>query len=167
MAAWVRFTGQSTSSLWCSRLEPPSTPTMSSLADTAATERTSGTMQAQTRFGSGRLDELSMHPTIKPVALIADAIKDASKRSETVLDPFCGSGSTIIAAEKTGRQACGLEIDPKYIDVAVRRWQLFTGKSAVLDGTTASFEEVTEQRNNLPAIASAPQPEPRELKDVG
>jgi DNA modification methylase len=117
-------------------------------------------------FRQGRLDELSMHPTIKPVALIADAIKDASKRSDTVLDPFCGSGSTIVAAEKTGRQACGLEIDPKYIDVAVRRWQLFTGKSAVLDGTTASFEEVTEQRINLPAIASAPRPEPRELKDV-
>ena len=55
-------------------------------------------------FRQGRLDELAMHPTVKPVALIADAIKDASKRSETVLDPFCGSGSTIIAAEKTGRQ---------------------------------------------------------------
>jgi DNA modification methylase len=117
-------------------------------------------------FRHDRLEELSMHPTVKPVALIADAIKDASKRSETVLDPFCGSGSTIVAAEKTGRRACGLEIDPKYIDVAVRRWQLFTGKSAVLDGTTASFEEVAEQRSNRPAVASAPRPQPQELKDA-
>ena len=104
-------------------------------------------------FRRDRLEELSMHPTVKPVALIADAIKDASKRSEIVLDPFCGSGSTIIAAEKTGRHACSLEIDPKYVDVAVRRWQLFTGKSAVLDGTTASFEEIAEQRSNQPEIA--------------
>jgi ribosomal protein L11 methylase PrmA len=101
------------------------------------------------------------------VALIADAIKDASKRSDTVLDPFCGSGSTIIAAEKTGRQACGLEIDPKYVDVAVRRWQTFTGKLAVLDGTAACWEEIAEQRDNQPAIASAWQPQKTESKDVG
>jgi len=117
-------------------------------------------------FRHARIEELAMHPTVKPVALIADAIKDASKRSETVLDPFCGSGSTIIAAEKTGRRACGLEIDPKYVDVAVRRWQLFTGKSAVLDGTTTSFEEIAEQRSNQPTTVLAPQPEPQELKDV-
>ena len=74
-------------------------------------------------FGSNRLDELSMHPTVKPVALIADALKDASKRSEIVLDPFCGSGSTIIAAEKVDRQARAIEIDPAFVDVIVRRWQ--------------------------------------------
>jgi len=118
-------------------------------------------------FRSGRLEDLSMHPTVKPVALIADAIKDASKRLQTVLDPFCGSGSTIIAAEKTGRYAYGLEIDPKYVDVAVRRWQSFTGKTALLHGTTSRFEEIAEQRNDQPAIASAPQPEIPELKDVG
>jgi DNA modification methylase len=117
-------------------------------------------------FRHDRLEELSMHPTVKPVALIADAIKDASKRSETVLDPFCGSGSTIIAAEKTGRHARGLEIDPKYVDVAVRRWQTFTGKSVVRDGTTTSFEEIAEQRTNRPMIVSAPQPETQEPKDV-
>jgi DNA modification methylase len=115
-------------------------------------------------FRHDRLEELAMHPTVKPVALIADAIKDASKRSDTVLDPFCGSGSTIIAAEKTGRRACGLEIDPQYVDVAVRRWQLFTGKSAVLDGTPTNFEEIAEQRGNKPTIA--PTPLTQESKDV-
>jgi DNA modification methylase len=117
-------------------------------------------------FRHDRLGELAMHPTVKPVALIADAIKDASKRSQTVLDPFCGSGSTIIAAEKTGRSAYGLEIDAKYVDVAVRRWQLFTGKSAVLGGTSASFEEIAEQRTNQTMTASAPQPVTQEPNDV-
>ena len=115
-------------------------------------------------FRHDRLEELAMHPTVKPVALIADAINDASKRSDTVLDPFCGSGSTIIAAEKTGRRACGLEIDPQYVDVAVRRWQLFTGKSAVLDGTPTNFEEIAEQRGNKPTIA--PTPLTQESKNV-
>lgn len=117
-------------------------------------------------FRRDRLEELSMHPTVKPVALIADAIKDASKRSEIVLDPFCGSGSTIIAAEKTGRYARCLEIDPEYVDVAVRRWQVFTGKSAVLDGTAARFEEIAEQRSNQPTIASTTQPQTQEPKDA-
>src|SRR5215213_5716395 len=71
---------------------------------------------------SGRADELAMHPTVKPVLLVADAIKDVSKRKGLVLDPFGGSGTTIIAAEKTGRRARAIELDPKYVDVAVRRW---------------------------------------------
>lgn len=109
-------------------------------------------------FRRDRLDDLSMHPTVKPVALIADAIKDASKRSEIVLDPFCGSGSTIIAAEKTGRHAYAIEIDPRYVDVALRRWQLFTGKSAALEGTTESFEAISEQRCYEQAVPRAPSP---------
>lgn len=117
-------------------------------------------------FRHDRLEELAMHPTVKPVALIADAIKDASKRSEIVLDPFCGSGSTLIAAEKTGRHAYCLEIDSKYVDVAVRRWQLFTGKLATLNGTTISFEEIAEQRRNQSTVTLAPQPEAQELKDA-
>jgi DNA modification methylase len=98
-------------------------------------------------FRAGRLDELAMHPTVKPVALIADAIKDASKRSNIILDPFCGSGSTLIAAEKTGRHGCAIEIDSQYVDVAVRRWQRYSGKQARLGGSNASFEEVAEQRS--------------------
>jgi DNA modification methylase len=96
---------------------------------------------------AGRLDELAMHPTVKPVALIADAIKDASKRSNIILDPFCGSGSTLIAAEKTGRRGHGIKIDPQYIDVAVRRWQRYSGKPAHLNGSGATFEEIAEQRS--------------------
>jgi hypothetical protein len=98
-------------------------------------------------MGKGEtLNELAMDPTVKPVALIADAIKDASRRSDLVLDPFCGSGSTIIAAETTGRRTRALEIDPQYVDVAIRRWQPFTGKQATLKGCEATFEEITQQR---------------------
>jgi DNA modification methylase len=96
-------------------------------------------------FRSGRMDELQMHPTVKPVALVVDAIKDCSKQGDIVLDPFCGSGTIIIAAERTGRKARALEIDPGYVDVAIRRWEQLTGKSATLS-TGGTFEEIAEQR---------------------
>ena len=95
---------------------------------------------------AGRLDELAMHPTVKPVALVADAIKDCSRRGGLVLDPFCGSGTILIAAEHTGRKARALEIDPAYVDVAVRRWQAYTGKSAVLAGSGETFETTEDRR---------------------
>jgi hypothetical protein len=95
---------------------------------------------------SGRLEDLSMHPTVKPVALVADAIKDCSRRNGLVLDPFAGSGTVLIAAERTGRGARALEIDPRYVDVAVKRWQRYTGKDAVLTGTETTFEEVSGPR---------------------
>ena len=79
-------------------------------------------------FGTGRDAALAMHPTVKPVALIADAIKDCSKRNGLILDPFLGSGTTVLAAEVTGRRAAGLELDPRYVDCAIRRWQRTTGK---------------------------------------
>lgn len=97
-------------------------------------------------FKAGRLEELAAHPTVKPVALVADAIKDCSKRNKLVLDPFCGSGTTLIAAERTGRKACGMEIDPHYVDVAVRRWQAITGKDAVLASSGATFDEIGHLR---------------------
>jgi DNA modification methylase len=93
-------------------------------------------------FGRGRLEELAMHPTVKPTALVADAIKDCSRRRDLVLDPFAGSGTTIIAAEKTGRRARAVEIDPHYCDVTVRRWQAYAGKSAIHAVTGLSFEEM-------------------------
>ena len=74
-------------------------------------------------FGAGRDAALAMHPTVKPVALVADAIKDCSKRNGLILDPFLGSGTTVLAAEVTGRRAAGLELDPRYVDCAIRRWQ--------------------------------------------
>jgi DNA modification methylase len=106
----------------------------------------------------GRLEELAMHPTVKPVALVADAIKDCSRRNDLVLDPFAGSGTVLIAAERTGRRAAALEIDPHYVDIAVKRWQEYTGKAAVLVETGKTFEEVSEERNgvNAPGLVSAP-----------
>jgi DNA modification methylase len=107
----------------------------------------------------GRHDELASHPTVKPVALVADALKDASRRSDLVLDPFAGSGTTIIAAEKTGRKACVLEIDPTYADVIVQRWQSYTGNPARLGETGVTFEELAEQRASLAESSSVPSAE--------
>ena len=94
----------------------------------------------------GRMDELSMHPTVKPVALVQDAIKDASKRGEIVLDAFGGSGTTLIAAEKTRRRARLIEIDPHYCDVIVRRWQALTREGAVHADTGESFSHRERER---------------------
>jgi DNA modification methylase len=98
-------------------------------------------------FRKGRLADLAAHPTVKPVAMIADAMKDCTLRGQNVLDTFCGSGSTILAAEKVGRRAFGLEIDPLYVDVAVRRWQAATGCDAVHAESGLIFEEVSRQRS--------------------
>jgi DNA modification methylase len=95
---------------------------------------------------AGRLDELAMHPTVKPVAMVADALKDCSKRGSLVLDPFCGSGTILIAAEKTGRRARAIELDPKYVDVAIRRWEQYTGKTALLALWGDTFDAVSEAR---------------------
>ena len=97
-------------------------------------------------FRANRLDELKMHPCVKPVQLIADAIRDVTARGEIVLDPFAGSGSTLIAAEKTGRIGYAMELDSRYCDVIVRRWQAYTGKLAQLEPTGAFFEDVEAER---------------------
>jgi DNA modification methylase len=94
----------------------------------------------------GRDEELLMHPTVKPVELVADAIKDCSKPKGLVLDPFAGSGTTVIASENTGRRARAIEIDPNYVDVVIRRWEARTGKSAQLEKTGETFELVAETR---------------------
>lgn len=97
-------------------------------------------------FRAGRMDELTLHPTVKPIALVADAMRDCSRRGDIVLDPFIGSGTTILAAERVGRRAYGLELDPLYVDAAVRRWQRFTKDDAVLNGSRKTFDEVAETR---------------------
>jgi DNA modification methylase len=97
-------------------------------------------------LGANRAEELEMHPTVKPVALIADAIRDCSRRGELVLDCFGGSGSTLIAAEKTGRKARLIEYDPIYCDTIIRRWQLLTGKCATFSDSSQTFEELSEVR---------------------
>jgi DNA modification methylase len=94
----------------------------------------------------GRDADLEMHPTVKPTALVIDAIKDCSRRGEIVLDAFSGSGTTIIAAHKCRRRARVIELDPLYVDVAIRRWQNFTGEKARMAITDEPFEEVEKRR---------------------
>jgi hypothetical protein len=89
---------------------------------------------------------LALHPTVKPVAMIADALYDCSNRGQWVLDPFLGSGSTLIAAERTGRHCAGIELDPLYVDTAIRRWQRHTGLDAVHATTGQTFSQ-TEAAN--------------------
>jgi DNA modification methylase len=97
-------------------------------------------------LGAKRMEELAMHPTVKPVALVADAIRDCSQRGEIVLDVFGGSGTTLIAAESNGRRARLLEYDPSYCDTIVQRWETYTGKPATLDGDGRAFEDLAAER---------------------
>lgn len=97
-------------------------------------------------FGAGRDTDLASHPTVKPTALVADAIRDCTRRGELVLDGFSGSGTTIVAAEKSGRRAAAIEIEPRYVDVAIRRWQRLTGEEARLDGDGRCFSTIEQDR---------------------
>lgn len=93
-----------------------------------------------------RQEELEMHPTVKPTALVADALRDCTKRGEIVLDGFGGSGTTLIAAETCGRRARIIEYDPRYCDTIIARWQGLTGKQAKLAEGGRTFEDVQEDR---------------------
>jgi DNA modification methylase len=99
-------------------------------------------------FGrAGEEGQLSaLHPTVKPVAMVADAILDSSRDGDIVLDPFLGSGTTLMAAERTRRRCHGLELDRLYVDVIVRRWQAYTGASARHALTGAGFDEIVRAR---------------------
>jgi DNA modification methylase len=92
---------------------------------------------------------LTLHPTVKPVALVADAILDCSARGDLVLDPFLGSGTTVIAAARSGRVCYGIELDPIHVDTIIRRWQRFNGKVAVHQETGRTFDEIAEERNHV------------------
>jgi DNA modification methylase len=94
----------------------------------------------------GRMSELAMHPTVKPVAMIMDAIKDCSKAREIVLDGFGGSGSTLIAAEKTKRKARLIEYEPRYVDVTVKRWEALTGKKATHASSGKTFAQTAAEQ---------------------
>lgn len=87
-----------------------------------------------------------MHPTVKPVAMLVEAIKDCTRRKHIVLDPFGGSGSTLIACEDSGRIARCIELDPLYVDLIIRRWQKHTGKQATLQTTGQTFAEIEAAR---------------------
>ena len=106
-------------------------------------------------FRAGRMDELRSHPTAKPVALVADAIKDCTRRGDIVLDTFCGSGTTIMAAERVGRHARALEIEPRFVDVAIRRWQAFTRRDAIHALSGLSFDEIAANSSHRARRASS------------
>ncbi len=97
-------------------------------------------------FARERLETLALHPTVKPVALVADAMLDCTARGDIVLDQFAGSGTTILAAEKVGRIAYGIEYEPAYVDVAITRWQQATKLEATLVGDGRTFTEVAHDR---------------------
>ncbi|HEY1649013.1 MAG TPA: DNA methyltransferase [Terracidiphilus sp.] len=98
---------------------------------------------------SKRSDEgnlLALHPTVKPVAMVADAILDCTARGDIVLDAFLGSGTTLLAAERVGRACYAIEIDRHYVDLAIRRWQKYTGESGIHSATGKQFDEVASLR---------------------
>jgi DNA modification methylase len=102
-------------------------------------------VQTQAKQGDeGNL--LALHPTVKPIAMIADAILDCTARGEIVLDAFLGSGTTLMATERVDRICYGIEIDPLYVDVAVQRWQKYTGESAIHAATGKSFDEIAQSK---------------------
>jgi ParB-like chromosome segregation protein Spo0J len=111
-------------------------------------------------FGSERNAALATHPTVKPVALVADALLDCTGRGDIVLDQFAGSGTLLLAADKVGRVAYAMEYEPRYVDAGILRWQRLTKRDAVLDDDGRTFEEITASREkttdksrNLPAGA--------------
>jgi DNA modification methylase len=103
----------------------------------------------------GRLDELAMHPTVKPVALVADAMRDCSRRDGIVLDCFGGSGTTLIAANQTGRRGYLIELDPLYVDVTIERFARLTGEAAIHAASGATFRQIQSER----VSETAPTPE--------
>jgi DNA modification methylase len=105
-------------------------------------------------FAKDRDELLGLHPTVKPVEMIADALRDCTKRGDLVADTFVGSGSTMLAADETGRLFGGVELDPLYVDVAIRRWQNATGRDAVLLETGEPFNALAQRRLAAPSEAS-------------
>lgn len=104
-------------------------------------------------FGAERDEMLRLHPTVKPTAMIADAIRDGSKRDEIVLDPFLGSGTTILAAEQTDRIGVGIEFEPKYTDVVVRRFEKLTGCKAQHEESGLTFAEEAKLRSGAGEVS--------------
>ena len=95
---------------------------------------------------SGEGNLLALHPTVKPVAMIADAIMDSTARNDIILDAFLGSGTTVIAAERTGRRCYGIELDPLHVDTVVRRWQAWTRDRARHAASGRAFDDISAER---------------------
>jgi DNA modification methylase len=103
------------------------------------------TYRGMNSFGDGRDVALASHPTSKPVLMIADAIRDCTKRGDVLLDTFVGSGSALMAADETGRAFAGSDLDPAYVDVAVRRWQAKARRDAINEATGETFDEMADR----------------------
>jgi DNA modification methylase len=97
-------------------------------------------------LGSDARRGLQYHPTVKPTAMLEDAMLDLSNRGDIVIDPFLGSGSTLVAAEKVGRVCRGVELDPLYVDVIIRRYEAITGEAAILLASGETFHELIGRR---------------------
>jgi hypothetical protein len=100
------------------------------------------------------MELLGVHPTVKPMLMIVDALKDVSRRGDLVFDPFLGSGSTLLAAEETGRICLGVELDPGYVEVAIRRWEKRTRRDAVHADTGQTFSLGSRLRATTTAIST-------------
>lgn len=111
--------------------------------------------QGANTFRAGRMEDLRSHPTVKPTAMVCDALKDCTKRNDTVIDTFCGSGTTLLAAERVGRRAIGVDIEPRFVDLAIRRWQEFTGKDAIHSASGRTFNALAAKRHRRDAEAAA------------
>lgn len=105
-------------------------------------------------FRQGRLEDLALHPTVKPVQLVADAILDATARGQIVLDCFAGASSTLMAAHQTGRRGYGIELDPLYVDISLERLAKITGLSAVHAEMRLTFEDLKAERFALSCALS-------------
>ena len=130
----------------CSRKEAARTSTISNWASAVVGARTSGPTLAPRRLAPTPAEELKDHPTVKPTAMLEDALLDLTNRGDIVIDPFLGSGSTLIAAEATGRVCRGVELDPLYVDVIARRYEAATGNQAVLVETGETFQALGARR---------------------
>ncbi|MGE0774200.1 MAG: DNA modification methylase [Sphingomonadaceae bacterium] len=108
-------------------------------------------------FGKTRDEDLKAHPTVKPLALVADAIRDVSHRGQIVVDGFMGSGTTLLAAHRTGRIGYGIEIAPGYVDVAIQRWQKLAGAEAVLEETGETYAQVKARRAGETIVTAEPE----------
>ena len=97
-------------------------------------------------FRKGRDADLAAHSTVKPTAMVADFLLDCSNRGDVVVDPCLGSGTTVLAAAKAGRRGAGIELDPLYVDTAIRRITAATGLNAILDGDGRTFDEIAQAR---------------------
>lgn len=145
---WARSIGASMNLYSCSSTVGDHIATTLNSGDLGGIEATSGPILERILLDAAEEGNLlASHPTVKPVLMAADAILDCSVRGDIILDPFLGSGTTVLAAERTGRRCFGMEIDPTYVDLVIRRWQTLTGGDATHVSTGKRFTEIEERRN--------------------